>query len=222
MIRTKSPFACRIPVFTAAPFPLLYGCRTTQAPAARALADVSSLEPSSTTRLSRHRVAVRREDTTVPMASASFIAGMTIESLEGSAKQLLDHTVPRDRLRDVPPRAAEPLGDRPVGRESLDRRGKRRDVRLADESIDAISYELEWTSRIGRGDHGFGGQKRFQRHVSVVFVEWRVYHPQRAGVQICHRIAPQCSRKGHAIAQVQDRGLALELSPQRSISDDDK
>src|SRR5215475_4414944 len=101
MIRTKSPFARRIPVFTAAPFPLLYGCRTTHAPAARALADVSSVERSSTTRTSRHGAAARREETTVPMASASFIAGMTIVTLEGSAKQLLDHPVPRDRLRDV-------------------------------------------------------------------------------------------------------------------------
>src|SRR5262245_25207205 len=97
----------------------------TQAPAARALADVSSVDPSSTTRISRHRAAVRSEDTTAPMASASFIAGMTIEMLEGSAKQLLDHTVPRDRLRDVPPCAAEPLSERPVSSECIDGRGER-------------------------------------------------------------------------------------------------
>src|SRR5689334_4427174 len=190
MIRTKSPLARRIPVFTAAPFPLLYGCRTTHAPAARALADVSSVDPSSTTRTSRHGAAARSEETTIPMASASFIAGMTIETLEGSAKQLLDHAVPRDRLRDAPTGTAEPLGQRAVSGEPVDRRGERRRRRLTHVSVDAITYELERTSSIGRGDHGFGREKRFKRHVSVVFVEGRVYHAQCACVQICHGFAP--------------------------------
>src|SRR5262247_2700374 len=164
MIRTKSPFARRIPVFTAAPFPLLYGCRTTHAPAARAFAEVSSVEPSSTTRTSRQGAAARRDETTVPMASASFIAGMTIEILEGSAKQLLDHAVPRDRSRDVQPGTAEPLGERTVSGEPVDRRGERRRRWLTDESVDAIPYEFERTSSISRGDHGFGGEKCFKRH----------------------------------------------------------
>ena len=37
--------------------------------------------------------AARRRDTTVPMASASFIAGITIETLDGSANELLDDAV---------------------------------------------------------------------------------------------------------------------------------
>src|SRR4030095_1803223 len=190
MIRTKSPFARRIPVLTAAPFPLLYGCRTTHAPAARALADVSGVEPSATTSTSRHGAAARKEATTVPMASASFIAGMTIETLDGSAKQLLDHAVPRDRLRDVPAGATEPLRERPIDREPVDRRGERRALRLTDKSIGAIPYELEWTSSIGRGDHWFGREKCLKRHVSVIFVERRVDHAHCASVQICHGFAP--------------------------------
>src|SRR4030095_7785103 len=130
MIRTKSPFARRIPVFTAAPFPLLYGCRRTHAPAARALADVSSVEPSSTTRTSRHGAAARKEATTVPMASASFIAGRTIETVKGSARQLLDDAVPRDRLRDVPAGATEPLRERPTDRVPVHRPGGPRGIAL--------------------------------------------------------------------------------------------
>src|SRR5262245_10359781 len=159
MMRTKSPFAWRIPVFTAAPFPLLYGCRTTHAPAARALADVSSVEPSSTTRTSRHGAVERREETTVPIASASFIAGMTIDTLEGSAKQLLDHAVPRDRLRDLAASAAQPLGERPVGSESVYRCGERLRHWLADQPVDAIPYEFERTAGIARRDHWFGGEE---------------------------------------------------------------
>src|SRR6185369_4281449 len=159
MMSTKSPFARRIPVFTAAPFPLLYGCRTTHAPAARAFADVSSVEPSSTTRTSRHGAVERMDETTVPIASASFIAGMTIDTLEGSAKQLLDHAVPRDRLREFAASAAQPLGERPVGIEPVDRRGERRGRWLADEPVDAIPYELQRTAGIGRGDHWFAREK---------------------------------------------------------------
>src|SRR5262249_524354 len=86
------------------------------------------------TNLPRPRRAVGREDAPAPMASASFMAGMTIEMLEGSAKQLLDHTAPRDRLRDVPPCGAEPLSERPVSSECIDGRGERGGFRLADES----------------------------------------------------------------------------------------
>ena len=60
MIRMYSPVAPRMPLFTAAPLPLLYGCRITRAPAAAARALVSSVEPSSTTSTSRQRAAERR------------------------------------------------------------------------------------------------------------------------------------------------------------------
>src|SRR5262245_10843889 len=159
MIRTKSPFARRIPVFTAAPFPLLYGCRTTHAPAARALADVSSVEPSSTTRTSRHGAVERREETTVPIASASFLGGMTIDTMEGSAKQLLNPAVPGDRLREPGDSAAQPRGERLVGTEPVYRCGERRGRWLADEPVDPIPYELERTAGIGRRDHWFAREK---------------------------------------------------------------
>ena len=88
---------------------------------------------------------------------------MTIETLEGSAKQLLDDAVPCDRLREVPTSAAETLGERPVGGEAVDRCGERRGLWLTDETVGAIPYELQWPSSIGRGDHRFGREKCFKR-----------------------------------------------------------
>ena len=54
MIRMNSPVAARMPLFTAAPLPLLYGWRTTRAPAPAAASAVPSVDPSSTTMISRH------------------------------------------------------------------------------------------------------------------------------------------------------------------------
>ena len=55
MIRMYSPVARRMPLFTAAPLPLLYGWRTTVAPAAAARARWSRrCDPSSTTMISCH------------------------------------------------------------------------------------------------------------------------------------------------------------------------
>src|SRR4029078_3183282 len=94
-----------------------------------------------------------------PMESASFIAGMTIEMLEGSAKQLLDYAVPCNSLRDLPPRTAQPLGPLMVVRKFADRRRERRGIGLADKSVFTVAHELEWAARIGRGDHRLGGRK---------------------------------------------------------------
>src|SRR3954468_17411550 len=88
MIRTNSPVARRIPVLTAAPFPLLYGCVATIAPAAVAVAAVASRDPSSTTMISCQRAAALSPATTPPMTSASLYAGMTIETVAGSAMAL--------------------------------------------------------------------------------------------------------------------------------------
>src|SRR3954463_3428093 len=89
MINTNSPVAWRIPVLTAAPFPLLYGCVATIAPAPRAVAAVASRDPSSTTMISCHRAAASSPATTPAITSASLYAGMTIETVAGSAKGLL-------------------------------------------------------------------------------------------------------------------------------------
>ena len=53
MISRCVPVAARMPLLTAAPLPLLSGWRMTRAPASRAAVEVSSVEPSSTTRISR-------------------------------------------------------------------------------------------------------------------------------------------------------------------------
>src|SRR5438128_12624071 len=154
----------------------------THAPASRALAAVSSTDPSSTTMISCHAAAPRRRDTTVPMVSASFIAGMTIDTMEESAKELLDDAVPRDRLRHALPGAAEARGERAIGGKPVDRCRERVCVRLADEPVDAVANEFERAAGIVRGDHGPGGEKRFERHVSVILVVGRVDHAERTCV----------------------------------------
>src|SRR4051812_19635552 len=72
-----------MPVFTAAPFPLLYGWRITRAPAAAASRAVSSVEPSSTTTISRHAAAACSPRTTAPIDAASLKAGMTTDVASG-------------------------------------------------------------------------------------------------------------------------------------------
>src|SRR5205814_9001979 len=222
MIRMYSPLALRIPLLTAAPFPLLYGCRMTQAPASRALAAVSSAEPSSTTMISCHRAALRSSDTTVAMLAASFIAGMTMETAEGSAKELLDDAVPRDRTGDGLSRVPEALGERSIGREPVDGGGQRHRVGRADESVDAVAHEFERTSRICGGDHGPRGEKRFERHVSVVLIERHVDDAARTGVEIRDRVAPQRASEFDAIRGGRLRRFPFEGGTCRSFADDHK
>ena len=74
-----------MPVFTAAPLPLLYGWRTTVAPAPRARSAVASDDPSSTTMISCHAAPAPSACTSGPMAGSSLNAGTTIETEEGSA-----------------------------------------------------------------------------------------------------------------------------------------
>src|SRR5207244_9454916 len=116
MMSTKVPVAARMPVFTAAPLPLLYGCRMTRAPAAGARVAVSSADPSSTTRISCHGAAARRPPTSVSIVGPSLNAGMTTEVRPALALSMgdgggglggrgfdepLDDTVPRDAARAI-------------------------------------------------------------------------------------------------------------------------
>ena len=100
MMRTYSPLAARMPLFTAAPLPWLYGWRITRAPASVARVDVSSVEPSSTTTISCHGPMSMRSLTTVAMTEPSLNAGMTTVVDAGSATTVsdTDSTVGR-RLR---------------------------------------------------------------------------------------------------------------------------
>src|SRR5882757_640901 len=99
-----------MPLLTAAPLPLLYGCRMTRAPAAAACAPVSSVEPSSTTRISSQGAAAARSRTTTPIESASLNAGMTTDvraAFEASAivlgrPQHEPHRTPRRRATPIP------------------------------------------------------------------------------------------------------------------------
>ncbi len=50
--------------------------------------------------------------------------------------------------------------------------------------VDAVGHELERSTGIGRRNHRFAGEKRFQRHVPVVLVERRVHDSERVFVQI--------------------------------------
>src|SRR6185503_3798426 len=221
-MRTNSPLARRMPVFTAAPFPLLYGCRTTHAPASRALAPVSSADPSSTTMISRHRAAPRSCETTPPMASASFIAGMTMETSEQSAKELLDDAVPGNRARGRLSGAAETLGERPVAGEPVDGGCQRGRLGCADESVDAVAHELERAAGIGGRDDGPCREKRLERHVSVVLVEGRVKDAPGAGIEVRDGVAPQRTGECNPVRDAALRGFAFERRALGAVADDDE
>src|SRR5262245_61006483 len=122
-----SPVAWRMPVFTAAPLPLLYGWRITVAPTAEAFALVASVDPSSTTRISCHAAAPRRSATTRPIAEASLNAGMTTDVAFGSgiSHQLRDDTVPGDGARAIVTGIAERARARAIIGKARDRRSDR-------------------------------------------------------------------------------------------------
>src|SRR5262245_1818941 len=162
------PSARRMPVFTAAPLPLVYGCRTTSAPARAARSPVASVEPSSTTRISLHVASERRLETTSPIASSSFNAGITIETLEGSAKQALHDTIPRDLPRARQSRLAELRGAGTIGGETGDCRTDRRRLRRTHEPIPIVDDKLQRSTRVSRRDHGLGAEEGFECHVAVV------------------------------------------------------
>jgi hypothetical protein len=138
------------------------------------------------------------------------MAGMTIEMVDGSAKKLLDDTVPRDRSRHLLTRAPEPFRERAIGGESIDRHGDRRWFRFTHEPIRAVSYEFERTAGISGRDHGFGREECFECDVSIIFIERRVDDAERAGVQICHGITPQRPCKGDTVRDPEQCDLLFE------------
>src|SRR5687767_10717888 len=110
----------------------------TCAPAAAAFAPVASVEPSSTTRISRQGAAPRSCETTSAMPSSSFNAGMTTDTDEGSAKQLLHDAVPGDEPGALEAGSSEAGRQLAIGVEFGDRRANRRRVGIADEPVLAV------------------------------------------------------------------------------------
>src|SRR5512139_1993695 len=143
-----------MPVFTAAPLPLLYGWRMTRAPAASARAAVASVEPSSTTSTSRHGAAWRSIETTPAIASCSFMAGRTTETSEASAKQLLHDAVPGDGPRPRQACRAEALCPllSVAARELHGGGGDRGRLRRANVAVDVVRDELQRSAGVGGGD----------------------------------------------------------------------
>src|SRR5262245_5645082 len=222
MMSTNSPCAWRMPVLTAAPLPLLYGWRMTHAPASAARAAVASAEPSSTTRISRQGAAARRWVTTSPIAPSSLKAGITIDTVEGSAKQLLHHAIPGDLARACETRRAEPCSERAIGRERRDRGAERPRFWRADEAVLTVDDEFERASRVGAGDHRFAAEKSLQRHVPIVFIEGRVDDGEGAGVETHQFVPVGLSFEYDAIVHAAFYGGALGGRALGAITGDDK
>src|SRR5579864_5029624 len=110
----KRPVACRIPVLTAAPLPMLYGWLMTRAPAAVARRAVSSVDPSSTTTISCHDAASRSASISGAIAGASLKAGITTDVdcafVSGIGQQPFDDAVPGDRACPFEPGGAQGFG----------------------------------------------------------------------------------------------------------------
>src|SRR5262245_23871332 len=174
------PSARRMPVLTAAPLPLVYGCRTTSAPASAARSPVASCEPSSTTRISFHAASARRLETTAPIAASSLSAGITTDTVEGSAKQPLHDSVPGDLLRAGKSCLTEPCRKGAVGSESRQCGTDRRRFGRAHETVLIIDDELERAARIRGRDHRLRAEERFERHVAVVLIEGSIDDGERA------------------------------------------
>src|SRR5262249_2952943 len=159
--------AWRIPVFTAAPLPMLYGWRTTCAPAAAASAPVSSLDPSSTTRISCHGATARRSVTTDAIEPASLNAGMTIDVAAGFdalsiglsaapprrssdiGQQPIDDAVPGDVPGALVAGFAERPRERRIAGEARDGHAERFGRRLRHQSGDGVRDELERAAGVG-------------------------------------------------------------------------
>src|SRR5687767_5295847 len=91
-IKTSSrPRAARMPLFTAAPLPILYGWRTTLAPPLRAISALLSNEPSSTTMISaRASLSAWILPSSAVRFAASLNTGITIEISQPLAMKLED------------------------------------------------------------------------------------------------------------------------------------
>src|SRR5882762_2713395 len=115
----------------------------TRAPPADALALVSSVDPSSTTRISCHDPALRRSPTTDAIDVASLNAGMTMDVAAPLAigHQFRDHPVPGDGACAIVARIAKAARAHAVGREPRDGRADRLGRRLGDETGDTVFDE---------------------------------------------------------------------------------
>src|SRR5579872_6670564 len=186
---TKWPVASRMPVLTAAPLPLLYGWRTTRAPASAARDAVSSPDPSSTTRISCQRSAAASPRTTTPTDADSLNAGITTDVRPASVGSDMGHQrvhdgVPGDAAHAFVSGVAERARERAVRGEAVDRAADGFRARIADEAGDPVFDELERAAGVGRGDDRLVREERLERHVAVVLVERREHHRERAGVQL--------------------------------------
>src|SRR5262245_29782633 len=216
------PSARRMPVLTAAPLPLVYGCRTTSAPASAARSPVASREPSSTTRISFHAASARRLETRSPIAASPLSAGITMETVEGSAKQPLHDSVPGDLLRAGKSCLTEPCRRSAVGCEPRHSGTDRRRFGRAQVTVLIIDDELERATGIRRGDHGLRTEERFECHVAVVLVEGSIDDSERAGVEIDERVAGDGAREDHALLQVVPGDSPLGSSALRALAGDDQ
>src|SRR5262245_19825230 len=125
----------------------------TRAPAAAARAPVSSIDPSSMTSTSPQVAEASRRCTTPPIASASFIAGMTIETTRGSANQLLHDAVPGDLSRPGTAGLAKRARPIAIRCQRHDRLAEWLRLRSADEAVRAVDDEFECAAGIGSGNH---------------------------------------------------------------------
>ena len=82
-------------------------------------------------------------ETTSPIASASFMAGMTIETDDASAKELLHDSVPGDRSCAGQSGTSQPCGELPIGGETRHGEPEGLGFRGAHESVLAVHDELE-------------------------------------------------------------------------------
>src|SRR5690554_5044038 len=111
-----SPPAARAPLLMAAPLPMLYGWRTTRAPACSAIAAVPSAEPSSTTMISASGQAARTPGNTMARPAASLRAGRTIER---EMSPIVAFSVPRNPVDLLQPLDPVPATRRPQLAEHL-------------------------------------------------------------------------------------------------------
>src|SRR6185369_13445826 len=208
-ISTYSPVALRMPVFTAAPLPLLYGCRMTLAPAAPARSPVPSLEPSSITMTSRHRAADSSRETTSPMTGASFMAGITTETDPGSAKELLHDAVPCHLCGAYQPCVPESRRQRSIGCKRRDGFPDGLRIGGTDESVLAVDDKFQGAAGIAGRHHRLGAEEGFERDVAVVLVKGRVNHAERPGIQSDQLVARGRTDKLNAIGNASLGGRPL-------------
>ncbi len=143
--------------------------------------------------------------------------------------QFLDHPVPRDQSRTLEARitqtaaaCARSAASRLTAAASASGQGS---VTMP---FDAVFDELQRAAGIGRRDHRLARQKRFERDVPVVFVEWTIDHRERTRIQIdqapVRRAAPTNSMRSDtpsdSASVLGARPAACRLPPSPDVSDD--